>query len=332
MIKEAIGEALTVEQARDNALILLHAPENADVKFDTVSLPQKKLLGLFGGSKAKVRAYYEDGKAEPKPAVVAEKPQPKKAEPAKTSEAPKKPEKKPEKKAEKLPASQKPIQPERNERTQEILPAAQVEEMAKEAKAYLEALIAGLNVPDATVSTTQGENSILLEISCEDYGIIVGRRGETLDSIQYLVSLVANKNCNSYVRITVNVGNYREKREATLRGVARKNALYVARTGRRVVLEPMNPYERRIIHTTVQDMENVSSRSVGSNNERKVVIELADGATANPALGGREHNDRGQRKGGYNNRRPRPQSATVSEEPAQKKLDKNDLPKFGKIE
>lgn len=322
MIREAIGEGLTIEQAKENALILLNAPDNADVKFDTIALPQKKVLGLFGGSKAKVRVYFDDGKAEPKPVPAPEKPKAK----AETKKADKKAEKKETKPA---PAKTQPA--EKAEKPKIIVPAEQIEKMATEAKEYLEIIIAGLQIENVSVNMTQGENAISINIECEDYGIIVGRRGETLDSIQYLVSLVVNKNCNGYVRVTVNVGNYREKREATLKGVARKNALYVARTGKRTVLEPMNPYERRIIHTTVQEMENVTSRSVGSNNDRKVVIELAEGAEPNPSLGG-GNRDRGPRRGGYGNRRPRPQAERNEDAPVQKKLDKSDMPKFGKIE
>lgn len=324
MIREAIGEALTIEEAKENALTLLNAPENADVKFDTISLPQKKVLGLFGGSKAKVRVYFDDGKEEPKPAPAPEKSKAK-VEPTKTAE---------KKKTKPVSAPAKEETTEKPEKPQIVVPVEQIEKMAEEAKTYLEVIIAGLKVEGVSIKTTQGENSLFFSIDCDDYGIIVGRRGETLDSIQYLVSLVVNKNCNGYVRVTVNVGDYREKREATLRGVARKNALFVARTGKRTVLEPMNPYERRIIHTTVQDMDNVTSRSVGSNNDRKVVIELAEGATANPSLGGgnRDHRDRGPRKGGYGNRRPRPQAEQSKDAPVQKKLDKSDMPKFGKIE
>ena len=165
---------------------------------------------------------------------------------------------------------------------------------------YLENIMKGLGVENAQISLEKVEESIFINISCgDDFGVIIGRRGETLDSIQYLVNLVANRDKEDYTRYTINVDNYREKREVTLRNLAKKSAAQVARNGRNVVLEPMNPYERRIIHTTIQEIENVTSHSVGNDNERRVVIQLAEGAR--PTGGGRYNNNRGGR-GGYNNR------------------------------
>ena len=156
-------------------------------------------------------------------------------------------------------------------------------------------------------------------IECEDYGIIIGRRGETLDSLQYLTSLAIKNGTNKYVRVTLNVGDYRAKREETLKALATKNANFVARTGRRYSFEPMNPYERRIIHTAVQEVEGVTSRSVGSGMDRRVLIEPE---------GGVRRNYRNDRRGG---RRPAPAHSTVDAN-REKKADRADMPKFGKIE
>lgn len=115
-----------------------------------------------------------------------------------------------------------------------------------------------------------------------------------------------NRGGDGYKRVSINVGNYREKRENTLRALARNNAAKVRKYGRNVVLDPMNPYERRIIHTTVQEIEGVASHSVGSDNERKVVITLAEGVKPLKAGG---YGNRGGRdgnrppRGGYNNNR-----------------------------
>ena len=127
----------------------------------------------------------------------------------------------------------------------------------------------------------------------------IGRRGETLDAIQYLVRLVVNRGADKSRRVSLNIGNYREKREATLRALAQKSAAKVRKYGRNVVLDPMNPYERRIIHTALQDVEGVTSHSVGSENDRKVVITLEEGVKP---LNGGSRPPRGNGRGGYQNR------------------------------
>lgn len=207
---------------------------------------------------------------------------------------------------------------------------------ALDAAGYLKMMLDGMLVKDAKVKTEESEGALTLTVECEDYGIIIGRRGETLDSIQYLVSLLVNRGKEDYTRVTINVGDYRQKREDTLRAVARRNAQAVVRTGRRVTLDPMNPYERRIIHTTVQEVEGANSRSIGSNAERRVVIELAEGFK--PTGGYGRDNNRGPR-GGYNRDRG-PRRVDDGREPVQrssapaasKKEDKQETPLYGKIE
>ncbi len=146
------------------------------------------------------------------------------------------------------------------------------ESPAEAAKAFLEDVLAGMGAEDVTVSIREQEDSCTLLIEGEDLGFLIGRRGETLDALQYLAGLVANRVDNSYVRISVDIGNYREKREKTLVSLATRISKQVARTGRKMSLEPMNPYERRIIHTAVQEVEGVVSFSVGSDAARHVVI------------------------------------------------------------
>lgn len=125
-------------------------------------------------------------------------------------------------------------------------------------------MIEGLKVENPKITAKVADGTVEMNIECEDYGIIIGRRGETLDSLQYLTSLAIKNVTNKYVRVTLNVGDYRAKREETLKALATKNANYVARSGRRYSFEPMNPYERRIIHTAVQEIEGVTSRSIGA--------------------------------------------------------------------
>ncbi len=120
----------------------------------------------------------------------------------------------------------------------------------------------------------------LIDITGEGAGVLIGHHGDTLDSLQYLANLAANKRVNGvkpdYVKITVDAENYRAKREETLRSLARRMADKVLKQKRSVMLEPMNPYERRIIHSEIQNIEGVSTNSIGSENNRKIVIYLEE--------------------------------------------------------
>ena len=152
---------------------------------------------------------------------------------------------------------------------------------------------------------TENADGILIDILGDTTGAVIGRRGETLDAIQYLVSMAANRGDKDYVRITVDCCGYRDKRKAILEELAEKIAKTVIRTGRTSTLEPMNPYERRIIHSAVANIEGVTSRSVGDEPFRKVVI-----ASTNPRQrrDKRDYNNRDNREGGYKKdyeRRPR---------------------------
>lgn len=295
MIKEAIGTGKTIEEATENANALLNAPETAFVSTEVIQMPKKKVLGLFGGAEAKVRVFFDDGKS------------PIKKKPAKKAPKPEKERKVPEKKAERP-------QPKKKD---EVLTEKDVD--LNYACEYLKTIISGFKIDDAKVTAKVVDGIVEMEVDCENYGIIIGRRGETLDALQYLTGL-ALKNCTSkYVRVTINVGDYREKREATLKALAIKNANYAVRTGRRYTFEPMNPYERRIIHTAVQEVEGAVSRSVGSGMERKVLIEPEGGV---------------RRQQGGNRRRgnaPAPKSAPADPN-REKRVDRADIPKFGKIE
>ena len=146
------------------------------------------------------------------------------------------------------------------------------------ALALIEQLLANMNI-EAEVSVSDGENGEKrISISGESAAILIGHHGETLDSLQYLASLAANKRIDGkkeeYTKISVDVEGYRAKREETLRALARKMAGKVLKYKKSVMLEPMNPYERRIIHSEIQNIEGVSTNSIGSENNRKIVIFL----------------------------------------------------------
>ena len=138
----------------------------------------------------------------------------------------------------------------------------------------------GLDVTVELRDVAGEKSSKLIDITGEGAGALIGHHGDTLDSIQYLANLAANKRVNGvkpdYVKITVDAENYRAKRENTLRELARRMADKVLKQKRSVMLEPMNPYERRIIHSEIQNIEGVSTNSIGSENNRKIVIYLEE--------------------------------------------------------
>lgn len=124
------------------------------------------------------------------------------------------------------------------------------------------------------ITAKEGKDSLYIDIQGKDSGTIIGKRGQTLDAIQYLTSLVVNKEQNAYTRVVVDAENYRAKREKTLEMLAVRLANKVARTKKSVRLEPMNPYERKVIHATLQNHPQVTTRSEGQDPYRRVIIEL----------------------------------------------------------
>lgn len=140
------------------------------------------------------------------------------------------------------------------------------------AQDYLKNIFNKMGIVDFTMTAEETEGGAVINVEGEDVGFIIGHRGETLDAIQYLTGLVANHVDNEYYRISINIGNYREKREKTLEILGRKLAFKACKTGAKTSLEPMNPYERRIIHTAVQKVRGATSWSEGENLLRHVVI------------------------------------------------------------
>ena len=124
------------------------------------------------------------------------------------------------------------------------------------------------------VKYDEADNSLDIELSGDDMGVLIGKRGQTLDSLQYLVSLVVNKEAESYVRVKVDTENYRQRRKETLENLAKNISYKVKRTKRSVSLEPMNPYERRIIHSALQNDRYVTTHSEGEEPFRRVVVAL----------------------------------------------------------
>jgi spoIIIJ-associated protein len=148
---------------------------------------------------------------------------------------------------------------------------------AAAAAQYLSEVLGCMGLSGVRVETKEEEDGALLSLTGDDIGFVIGHRGETLDALQYLAGLVANHIGNSYYRIALDIGNYREKRKETLQSLGKKIAEKSLKTGRNVSLEPMNPYERRIIHMAVQSVEGAKSWSEGEDLGRHVVIGPVNG-------------------------------------------------------
>ena len=218
-------------------------------------------------------------------------------------------------------------------------PEKEERDPAQEAAAYLKSVLSEMGLPEATVEVHPVEAGAELVLGGDDIGFIIGHRGETLDALQYLASLVANHVDGSYFRITLDVGNYREKRKETLESLGKKMAARAVKTGRNSSLEPMNPYERRIIHTAVQTVPGAKSWSEGVDQGRHVVIGPEGGERPQPRRndrrGGRNDRNRGGR-GSYNdrNRRPRNDRSRLNSAPRAEgpKSDDPNTPIYGRIE
>ena len=324
---EKTGIGSSVEEAFEAAKLQLAAPEDVEIHMEIVQQAKKKLFGLKT-EPAKVTVWYE--KEEKAPAA------PKKPEAPKKNDAPKperqnqnqnqkkndapRPEKQNQKKND-APKPRKEQQPRKEQPVKEKEAPAKAAEPAEapaeptrtpvelpendRTAAYIRMIVKGMGIDrcDITLEKIDGTDEYVYNISCgEGDGALIGRRGETLDAIQYLARLSENKGLDEdkHRKISLNVGNYREKRNDNLRALAHKNARRVLKYGRNVALEPMSPYERRIIHTAIQGIEGVTSHSVGSDANRKVIITLEEGVTpTNPSRGGDRGYGRDRDRGGY---------------------------------
>lgn len=151
-------------------------------------------------------------------------------------------------------------------------PVKNAEDLAKD---FLKGVFVAMNIPVVVDVKYDEENRNMdIDLSGDEMGILIGKRGQTLDSIQYLVSLVVNKESEEYIRVKVDTENYRERRKETLENLAKNIAYKVKRTKRPVSLEPMNPYERRIIHSALQNDKYVTTHSEGEEPYRRVVVTL----------------------------------------------------------
>lgn len=313
--QEATGK--TVDEARTNACALLGVEkDDINVSYEVLEMPQKTgFLGLkLTPAKVRVSVELPDEPAaapaapveEPAP-VVEEKAAPAAAEPVVEETAPEAPAavEEPAPAEEAAPAEEQAAPAAEGE---EVEVPINIEENAKVKAAvdYLQEVIEKMGVQDVKFSAVQKGEATIIRLDGEKMGALIGRRGETMESLSYLASLVANRLEGDYIKLGLDVAGYRDKRESDLTALAQRIGAKVRRTGRSFAMEPMNPYERRIIHSAIGKMEGVRSESKGEGRDRRVVIystdpnAVAESANARPRgpRGGRDRNGNG-RNGGY---------------------------------
>jgi spoIIIJ-associated protein len=200
---------------------------------------------------------------------------------------------------------------------------------------YIKSVLTAMQIENVTITSQENEDGAVLEINGDGFEELLGKKGELLDSLQYLASLVCNKIDRDYFRISTDCNGFREKRKAQLEELARKIANNVKKNGRSSALEPMNPYERRIVHAAVSEIEGVTSQSKGEEPYRKVIISSTSPRKFDDR-GGFKKGGRGRRNGGRNNNRSRGFDITTSFEKDYKKPKPEDSMKgaglYSKIE
>ena len=313
MIRTQESTGKTVDEAFAKACALLGVQaEDENVSREVLEYPQKTgFLGLKT-TPAKVRVSVEEPDA---PAAAPAKPvEPVAEQPVETAA----PVQETAPVAEEVPAAvAEPAAPaaeqtaEAAEEAEEVEVPIVIEENAKVKAAvdYLREVITLMGVENVTFSAVQKGEATIIRLDGEKLGALIGRRGETMESLSYLASLVANRLEGDYIKLGLDVAGYRDKRESDLTALAQRIGAKVRKTGRSFAMEPMNPYERRIIHSAISKMEGVRSESKGEGRDRRVVIysTAPDAQTENTygerrPRGGRPGNGRrpgGNRNGGY---------------------------------
>ena len=295
MEKTMIASGKTIDLAIESALTQLGLDRDS-VSVQVIQQAKAGFLG-FGAQPAKVQVTYEapdipTAPAAPKSALGSAsrskpkaKPAAPKAEPVKAAEpkkeAPKqekkqeKAEKKPEKKAEKTERKQEKKAEKKVEAPAEPKVYAPAEPGSTEEKieVFLKGLLEHMNSTAVPHAWKADANTYKVELVGDDLGYLIGRRGDTLDAIQHLCNYTINRTVEGHIRINVDAEDYRQKREDSLRRYARKKAQQVLKARRRTTLEPMNAYERHVIHATLQEMDKITTYSTGTEPNRRVVIE-----------------------------------------------------------
>ena len=331
MLREAIGIGDTEELAKEDALHQLGLDNANGVEFEIIKKAEKKKFGLFGGSPAKVKAIFNEIDDIDDSFITNKVEEPVVEEVIENTVEVSNEISNEEVSEQEVKANEEAVVANKVVVNSDYSPA-------EEARKYVENVLKAMGLEGITVEVKEGDGSAEIQLSGEQIGSVIGRRGETLDALQYLAGLVANHVGNSYYRITINTGNYREKREKTLEILGRKLAFKVVKTGRNVSLEPMNPYERRIIHTAVHKVNGAISWSEGEVTNRHVVIG-PDPEYKRPYRknnynnrgGKRSYNNGYDKRRNYNNRNNKPNSDTTPVERAPKNEGES-LSLYGRVE
>ncbi|MGM9600142.1 MAG: RNA-binding cell elongation regulator Jag/EloR [Faecousia sp.] len=293
MLKSIVTTGKTYELAVEAALTQLGLDRDS-VSVELLAQAKSGFLG-FGASPAKVQVTYEapDIPETPKVALSsASRSKPKAAAPVKQAEAPKaetkpepkkeapKAEAKPEPKKDAPKAEAKPEKKPKSEKAEAKAPAepkeyapAEPGSVEEKIETFLTGLLEHMGSKAVPHAWKAEENTYKVDLVGDDLGYLIGRRGDTLDAIQHLCNYTINRDVDGHIRINVDAECYREKREDSLRRYARKKAQQVLKARRRTTLEPMNAYERHVIHATLQEMDNITTYSTGTEPNRRVVIE-----------------------------------------------------------
>ena len=315
MLMKATGTGRTIEEAMAAAKAQLNLKDGDDFEIIESKPPVKKTLGLFGGSPAMVTLFVSK---EDEPVVEvkkAERPKPQKTETVEQTETVKTTETTAQAETEKLP---------------EVSADSEEYTLVKPTLDYLKNILEKMGVSELEVKAYKTDDGYEIAFDGKGLGVAIGRKGDTLDALQHLASLIANREHNDYVRITLNPGGYREKRRNTLVELAVRTAKKAKEKERNYSLEPMNAYERRIIHNAVQTVEGVLSWSIGENDNRRVVIGTSkENRTYRSNSSDRNRGGRNNRRGngGRGDRREK-YSQTPTREP---RKDTADLPLYGII-
>ena len=304
MIRTQESTGKTVDEARAKACALLGVQaDDLNVSYEVLEMPQKTgFLGLKT-TPAKVRVSVELPDA---PAAAPAKPvEPVAEQPVETAAPVQETAPVAEETAVEEPAAPAAEQPaEAAEEAEEVEEPIVIEENAKVKAAvdYLREVITLMGVENVTFSAVQKGEATIIRLDGEKLGALIGRRGETMESLSYLASLVANRLEGDYIKLGLDVAGYRDKRESDLTALAQRIGAKVRKTGRSFAMEPMNPYERRIIHSAIGKMEGVRSESKGEGRDRRVVIySTAPDAQTDNTYGERRPRGNGRRNGGNRN-------------------------------
>ena len=292
MEKSIVTTGKTIDLAIEAALTQLGLDRDS-VSVQVLQQAKSGFLG-FGSQPAKVQVTYEVADPTPapaapksalgsasrsKPAKPAAAPVKKPAPPKPEAPKPEAPAKKPEApKVEKAPKAEKaPKQrPERKAdapKEPKVFAPVEAGSVEEKIESFLKGLLEHMGSQAIPHAAKGEENTYLVELVGEDLGFLIGRRGDTLDAIQHLCNYAINRDVEGHVRINVDAEDYRRKREESLRKYARKKAQQVLKLRRRTTLEPMNAYERHVIHATLQEMDNITTYSTGTEPNRRVVVE-----------------------------------------------------------